>query len=76
MARQCKNFRDVITLLNEWHYDFIYEYYSRIAGKHVLVFMSRYNETKPPVNIQHFIGSKFNACTSKDRYITVTRASK
>ena len=76
MARQCKNFRDVITLLNEWHYDFIYEYYSRIARKHVLVFMSRYNETKPPVNMQYFIGNKFTACTSKDRYITVTRASK
>lgn len=76
MARKCQNFRDVIILLNAWHYDFIHEYYSRIARKHVLVFMKRYNETKPPVNMQHLIGNKFNACTSKDKYITVTRASK
>lgn len=76
MVRQCENFRDVITLLNAWNYDFICEYYSKIARKHILVFMSRYNRTKPPVNMQHLIGNKFNACTSKDRYITVTRVSR
>lgn len=76
MTKQCKNFKDVIILLNAWHYDFIHEYYSVIARKHVLVFQSRYNENKPPVNMQHFIGNKFKVYTCKDRYITVTRISK
>lgn len=71
MSKQAKNFNDVCRIFSNFGYSLMSDYRNK-HGKTTLVFMLDYGQ-RHPVNMQYFIGNKFNLISHQNRFYTVTR---